>query len=85
MAQYSRRLQSQSRYWEPVDTEVARVAITTDSNGAATATFVPDKGGSYVAEATVTDSGGRTQVSNLDFWVMEEGTQRGASIRKIAK
>ncbi|MCO5198691.1 MAG: Ig-like domain-containing protein [Anaerolineae bacterium] len=60
-------------YWEPVDTEVTRVAVTTDSNGAATATFVPDKGGSYVAEATVTDSGGRTQVSNLDFWVMEEG------------
>ncbi len=50
--------------WEPVDTEVARVQVTTNGQGRATASFTPEFGGSYIAMATVTDSTGRQQTSS---------------------
>ncbi len=57
--------------WEPVDTEVARTQVTTNSQGRATASFMPDFGGSYVATATVTDSTGRQQTSSTYLWVTD--------------
>lgn len=60
--------------WEPVDTEVARVNVTTDQEGNAVAAFTPTDGGSYVATATVIDSGGRTQTSNAFFYAFDSVT-----------
>jgi uncharacterized protein YfaS (alpha-2-macroglobulin family) len=57
--------------WEPIDTEVDRVQVTTDSQGRATAGFVPETGGSYVAVATATDDGGRTHTSSTNLWVTD--------------
>ena len=58
--------------WEPVDTEVARESVTTDANGQGEASFVPESGGSYIAVATLTDGGGRTQSSSINLWVVDE-------------
>jgi uncharacterized protein YfaS (alpha-2-macroglobulin family) len=57
--------------WEPIDTEVARDTVTTDDQGQAQASFVPENGGSYLAVATVTDSTGRTQLSSTTLWVVD--------------
>ena len=59
--------------WETVDTEVARASVTTNAQGQATASFTPDEGGSYIAVATVTDDGGRQQVSSTSIWVIDSG------------
>ncbi len=57
--------------WEPVDTEVARTAVTTDSSGEAQASFVPERGGSYLAVATLSDGAGRKQSSSTYLWVID--------------
>ena len=57
--------------WEPVDTEVDRVAVTTDSRGEAVASFVPPEGGSYYIVATLTDRGGRQQSSSTYLWALD--------------
>ncbi len=57
--------------WEPVDTEVARMQVTTNAQGRATASFTPEFGGSYIAVATVTDNTGRQQVSSTFLWVTD--------------
>lgn len=57
--------------WTPVDTEVGRESVTTDANGKATITFVPQSGGTYLAVATVTDTTGREQMSSLSFWAVD--------------
>ena len=61
--------------WEPTDTEVAQVSVTMDGNGEGTAAFTPERGGSYVAKATVTDDSGRTQTSEAAFYVYGVGTR----------
>lgn len=58
--------------WTPVDTEVGRESVTTDENGEATVNFTPETGGTYLAVATVTDDGGRTQTSSAIIWAMDE-------------
>jgi uncharacterized protein YfaS (alpha-2-macroglobulin family) len=57
--------------YEPVDTEVDRVTVTTGEDGEATATFVPEFGGTYRAVATVTDPAGRQQSSSTFLWVSD--------------
>ncbi|MFW6098006.1 MAG: alpha-2-macroglobulin family protein, partial [Chloroflexota bacterium] len=57
--------------WEPEDTEVDRVQVTTDANGEAQASFEPAQGGTYRAQASVTDSGGQTHRSSALFWVSD--------------
>jgi uncharacterized protein YfaS (alpha-2-macroglobulin family) len=57
--------------WQPIDTEVERVQLTTDAQGEATASFTPEAGGSYVAVATVTDSAGRTHQSSTSLWAID--------------
>jgi uncharacterized protein YfaS (alpha-2-macroglobulin family) len=57
--------------WEPVDTEVGRTQVVTDGQGKATASFVPESGGTYLAAATVTDSGGRSHTSSATVWVTD--------------
>jgi alpha-2-macroglobulin len=57
--------------WIPVDTELTQVAVTTDARGQATASFVPEDGGSYIAVATVTDDGGRTQWASTGIWAID--------------
>lgn len=59
--------------WDVVDTEVARSRVTTDGQGAAAASFVPEEGGTYIAVATVTDGGGREQFSSTTIWVADSG------------
>ncbi len=58
--------------WTPVDTEVGRESVTTDESGEATVSFTPEMGGTYLAVATVTDDGGRTQTSSAIIWAMDE-------------
>jgi uncharacterized protein YfaS (alpha-2-macroglobulin family) len=58
--------------YEPIDTEVARTTVTTNDDGEAVATFVPEIGGTYRAVATVADSAGRQQRSSTFFWVVDE-------------
>ncbi|CUS05059.2 putative Alpha-2-macroglobulin domain protein [Candidatus Promineifilum breve] len=58
--------------WTPVDTEVGRQSVTTDAGGEATATFTPESGGMYLAVATLTDGGGRQQLSSLGLWSVDE-------------
>ena len=58
--------------WEAIDTEVERASVTTDGQGKAQAAFVPENGGSYLAVATLTDSGGRQQTSSTTMWVLDE-------------
>jgi hypothetical protein len=57
--------------WQPIDTEVERVQVTTDAQGEAAASFTPEVGGGYVAVATVTDSGGRTHQSSTSIWAVD--------------
>lgn len=58
--------------WTPVDTEVGRQTVTTDGDGEAAVAFTPDAGGTFLAVATVTDSGGRQQMSSLAIWSADE-------------
>ena len=58
--------------WTPVDTEVGRQTVTTGNDGEATAAFTPDAGGAFLAVATVTDGGGRRQMSSLPIWSADE-------------
>lgn len=57
--------------WTPVDTEVGRAQVTTDAQGKATAGFVPESGGTYVAVATVSGSGGRIHTSSTNIWSLD--------------
>ncbi|MCP5099689.1 MAG: hypothetical protein GY943_29400 [Chloroflexi bacterium] len=57
--------------WEAVDTEVARQQIRTDANGDGSGSFVPSEGGTYLAVATVTDRGKRTNISSSLMWVID--------------
>ena len=57
--------------WTPVDTEVARTAVTTNAQGAAAAEFTPEAGGTYLAVATVTDRGGRVHTSSATLWAID--------------
>jgi len=57
--------------WTPVDTEVANTSVTTDDQGKATASFIPDEGGSYIAVATTTDGGGRGMMSSTGLYAMD--------------
>ncbi|MBN1123205.1 MAG: Ig-like domain-containing protein [Anaerolineae bacterium] len=45
------------------------VTVKTDRNGKATASFVPEEGGTYIIRATVKDAAGRTQRSASYVWV----------------
>ncbi len=58
--------------WTAIDTEVDRTSVTTDDQGQAEASFVPESGGTYLAVATLTDSSGRTQTSSTTLWVIDE-------------
>jgi hypothetical protein len=57
--------------WEVIDTEVDRVTVTTNGDGQATADFVPENGGTYLAVATVSDAAGRTQLSSTNLWAAD--------------
>ncbi len=57
--------------WEPVDTEVSRVQLTTDGQGEGMASFTPNQGGSYMAVAIVTDENGRSHQSSTYLWVAD--------------
>ncbi len=46
--------------------------MTTDDQGKAQASFVPEGGGTYLAVATLTDGAGRTQTSSTTLWVIDE-------------
>ncbi|MBP6016229.1 MAG: Ig-like domain-containing protein [Candidatus Promineofilum sp.] len=61
-----------STVWTPVDTEVSREAVTTNADGEATVAFTPASGGTFLAVATVTDDGGREQMSSLSIWSADE-------------
>ena len=58
--------------WEPIDTEVARETTRTDELGQGIVSFVPEEGGTYIAEATVTDSSGRSHTSTTTVWVTDD-------------
>lgn len=58
--------------WTPVDTEIAHDSVTTDDQGKASASFMPEAGGAYIAVATVTDAGGRSLTSSTGIYVMDE-------------
>ncbi|MCA9972396.1 MAG: hypothetical protein KC425_19375, partial [Anaerolineales bacterium] len=45
--------------------------VTTDAQGQAEASFVPDSGGSYIAVATYTDSAGRQQTATTGIWAID--------------
>ncbi len=57
--------------WEVVDTEVERLVVRTDSLGKASAEFVPDVGGTYLAVATISDREGRNQLSSSTLYVAD--------------
>ncbi len=57
--------------WDVADTEVERVQVRTDEIGKGQATFTPPEGGVYLAVATVTDAGNRTQTSSSTLWVAD--------------
>ncbi|MEJ2748025.1 MAG: Ig-like domain-containing protein, partial [Anaerolineae bacterium] len=57
--------------WDPVDTEIDRVQVTTNGQGKAQAEFVPPEGGTYLAVATVTDDNGRTMTSSTTLWATD--------------
>ena len=57
--------------WIPIDSEVARVQVTTGNEGEALATFTPEEGGPYVIKARVTDSDGKTMTSTTYLWVTD--------------
>jgi uncharacterized protein YfaS (alpha-2-macroglobulin family) len=58
--------------WEAIDTEIEQLSITTDSQGQATAEFVPPDGGIYLIVATVTDDNGRSQLSSTTLWAADD-------------
>jgi hypothetical protein len=53
------------------DTLVANAEVTTDANGAATATFTPEKGGTYKVAVSSVDAGGRTVKTATYLWVTD--------------
>ncbi len=57
--------------WTPEDTEVGRQTATTDANGKATVRFTPASGGTYIVVATLTDAGGREQMSSAAIWSVD--------------
>ena len=57
--------------WTPEDTEVGRESVTTDADGRATVGFTPESGGTYLVVATVTDGGGRQQLSSTSIWAID--------------
>ncbi len=59
--------------WEVEDTQVASERVTTNENGEAQATFVPARGGNYLAVAEVQDSAGRTHLSSVSLYVTDSG------------
>ena len=58
--------------WTPIDTEIGRESITTDGSGEASVAFTPESGGMYLAVATLTDGGGRQQLSSISIWSVDE-------------
>lgn len=56
-------------YYEPNDVLVADELVTTDNDGQASASFVPEQAGQYRAQAVFRDAGGRTHSSSVFFWV----------------
>ncbi len=59
--------------WETEDTEVARTRATTNGDGEAQASFVPEHGGNYLAVAQVGDGAGRTHLSSVSLYVTDSG------------
>lgn len=57
--------------WDAIDTEIEQLSVTTDSQGHATAEFIPPEGGTYVIAASVTDDNGRTHVSSTYIWALD--------------
>jgi hypothetical protein len=57
--------------WDAIDTEIEQLSVTTDSQGQATAEFVPPDGGTYVIAASVTDDNGRTHISSTNLWAID--------------
>ncbi|MEM7115265.1 MAG: Ig-like domain-containing protein [Chloroflexota bacterium] len=57
--------------WEAEDSEVARATVTTDATGKATADFIPESGGTYIAVATLTDGSGREAISSTTLWSID--------------
>lgn len=70
---YSVKVQSDSGgyYWDSQveDTPVATVTVTTDADGAAQASFIPETGGVYKIVATGTDGAGNRVQSSTYMWV----------------
>ncbi len=70
---YSVKVQSEGGgyYWESQveDTPVATVTVTTASDGAARATFIPETGGVYKIEAIGVDDAGNRVSSSTFMWV----------------
>jgi uncharacterized protein YfaS (alpha-2-macroglobulin family) len=58
--------------WEAIDTEIQRITVTTDDQGRARASFVPESGGSYIAVATAADAGRREHTSSTYLWVADD-------------
>lgn len=71
--QYERKNQYGLYYtdWTPIDTEVGRTQTTTDAQGKAIVSLTPEEGGTYLAVATVRDSGGREQTSSTVLWSLD--------------
>lgn len=59
--------------WIPVDTEIGQTRLTTDAQGKGETSFIPEEPGSYIAVATLTDSGGRQQTASAGLWAIEPG------------
>ncbi len=66
--------------WEAIDTEVERATVTTDAQGKAQASFVPEEGGTYLAIATLTDSAGRNKPAPRPFGSLIRILPAGAPI-----
>ncbi|MCA9980405.1 MAG: Ig-like domain-containing protein, partial [Anaerolineales bacterium] len=56
-------------WYEPSDTLITDDLVTTDADGEASASFVPDQAGQYRAQAVFRDAAGRTHRSSVFFWV----------------
>lgn len=55
--------------WVPSDTVVFSQTVTTDREGEATASFIPEEGGSYIVRAEGSDERGNKIVSATWLWV----------------
>jgi uncharacterized protein YfaS (alpha-2-macroglobulin family) len=55
--------------WSPSDTVVFEQTVTTDADGEAQASFVPEEGGTYIVRAEGTDERGNSIVSATWLWV----------------